>query len=143
MREHKFKYIWENDITGEFTYKVFSLTEIECGFLSRFTKNELCEDHDIHLGRAEYTGLKDKNGVEIYEGDVIICTRYTGGKKEGQIYSSFHVKYETYDIGSNGYEYSNIIHGLLVEDEYLYGLMTEGKTEVIGNIYENPELLNA
>ncbi len=77
-----------------------------------------------------YTGLKDINGNKIYQGD-IIGTRFTGGETKGQIYKQAEVKHGKYNIGCNGYEYSFVIYGFYVEDEFLYGLFVEGKAEVI------------
>lgn len=73
----------------------------------------------------QYTGLHDKNGREIYEGDVLdIGIRNQDGKPV-----IAPVSYETYAAGyvlDNG---GNGIWQRLTED-----------CEVIGNIFENPEL---
>lgn len=72
----------------------------------------------------QYTGLKDKNGKEIYEGDVLnfgnkmeVCFGFNNGEHEG-----WYLKRIT-----DGYEYT------------MHAFTTQ--FEVIGNIYENPELL--
>lgn len=70
------------------------------------------------------TGLKDKNGKEIFEGDVVKTFRKIG---KGWIES--HVE-------GNIVKYSNI-----TAKWYPYNLPNVKKTEVIGNIHENPELL--
>lgn len=73
---------------------------------------------DIELMQS--TGLKDKNGVEIYEGDII----------RGP-----------YDTGIIGYEMvtTEVKYDLL--KGFQLGQFDLNITEVIGNIYENPDLL--
>lgn len=81
---------------------------------------------DIHL--MQYTGLKDKNGVEIYEGDIVV-------NDEGV---------DTYVVEWNKRWACFEFTGLTYRDIHCNRLETEGSqynAEVIGNIYENPELL--
>lgn len=76
---------------------------------------------------AQYTGLKDKNGKEIYEGDICNCREYECfGKVE-------------WNNEEAGFYFCAVMEGGGFEEEHLYDYVDE--LEVIGNIYENPELL--
>ena len=80
--------------------------------------------NDDGLIIEQYTGLKDKNGKEIYEGDIVVNTYYD----DGEMYKVLWVD----DSVAFGME--------SLDDMELYKLPLES-LEVIGNIHENPELL--
>ncbi len=98
-----------------------------------------------HLGipaenLMQYTGLKDRNGVEIYEGDIITpCAYRKTTSEEWRKFKCEVIFYEgMFCLKPNG--------GLIQEHNPLYtslgrGLKANNEYEVIGNIYENPELL--
>lgn len=72
------------------------------------------EDSDIPL---QYTGIKDKNGVEIYEGD---------------IYRLRDDPEEVYPLTEGLLEFGYFFHDYIIHEDDI---------EVIGNVYENIELL--
>ena len=111
-----------------------TLNKIHCwsAIEDHFTFEELLDDNFFEA--MQYTGLKDKNGTEIYDGDYI---RYSTRTINGSIYT--HVcrvfQHESGTWRIEGYH----------EDNHSYE--TKGTVyaahlicEVIGNIYENPEL---
>lgn len=107
MREIKFR-IWDKKEKYMETFELDNDFDCEIDWL----------DNRILM---QFTGLKDKNNKEIYEGDIIIRQRWSKGEKGGQYIRE--VKWR--DTNSN--------HG--------YGIRAIETTEVIGNIYENPELI--
>ena len=85
----------------------------------------------------QYTGLKDKNGKEIYEGDIIVGYNHkVGGNFVDDVMGV--MKYEGLAFAVQGKQ----IHR---NEKWFYTMTSpiaqDYAIEVIGNIYENPELL--
>ena len=84
------------------------------------------EDYEI----VWFTGLKDKNGVEIYEGDIV---KILWPSSMTELYVVKWVHRGRAHLG--GWEFSN------PKDPQTYAGSCDNHTEVIGNAFDNPELL--
>ena len=80
-------------------------------------------NNDIHLMQS--TGLKDKNGKEIFEGDIV--------KMAKDVYSE-PTHYEVVRHYGGAYRIESKQHGCEL-------WLRHTDCEVVGNVYENPELL--
>src|SRR5690606_4405141 len=117
MREIKFRAWYANQ---EMHYGIAPIDNKYYIFFETQKRNA----HDLQINRAisimQYTGLKDKNGKDIYEGDIV---------KHATDEGVYKVIFE-----DGGFYVKNLF-------EYDFQTINEYPLEVIGNIYENPELL--
>lgn len=93
--------------------QVVDLTLYEAG--NSYLVNDEVESHYDNWPIVEYTGMKDKNENEIYEGDIIECKDTEGAYYGRKIKATIPGIYFERWVGAGGV--------------------------IIGNIYENPELL--
>ena len=148
-------------IKFQFLYKGTPFSSTNNGFnwhkkvysLDDFMDNSLYELSDIHgscelVAKRQFTGLTDKNDVDIYEGDIvkILFTDWPSQSPEGKLsldeYKDSLTKVFTiafiegaFQIGCPCYYSDN----LTVYDDIRCG--KHGYIEVVGNIHQNPELL--
>ena len=136
MREIKFRAKVENE-DGIIDLKIVSrLTMFSGGGLYyAYCEND---DYEYRLDPSDlmqFTGLKDRNGKEIYEGDIIKYHYFyfaDGSEIEKEHVCS--VKYDDSFANFDAMDKEGFAHFL--------GNASDDGIEVIGNIYENPELLN-
>ena len=123
-REIKFKFKWADG--KEWIVKDFTLDEIMNGEPFDYLSDSPFFRNYKMVERVQYTGLKDANGVEIYEGDIIYHDSIGIGFVE---YRDNQAAYKIVFKGATRKWFVDML-------DREYGLIS-----VIGNIHENPELL--
>ena len=125
MREIKFR-VWDKK---EKFYRYLDLDDI--------MMSELAEEDSCLEFRGEYTNLKDKNNQEIYEGDIVVCVEM----HDSNVFDAW-TSMDGYDPDTKPipFEIKKDKDGVnwdfpsdLRQRPYWW--------KVIGNIYENPDLL--
>ena len=127
--ERKVKFRGKNIHTGEWLYgdyhregKTHYITK-PGDFMREYAPIEFIVDEKT-LG--QFTGMLDKNGKEIYEGDIILQQGYSGKKL-------MLVRFE---------------HGAFITGEHsgsstaIRPMLIQKRCEVLGNIYDNPGLIS-
>lgn len=98
------------------------------------------ESNDIEL--LQFTGLKDKNNKEIYEGDILRTVNHFDINNK-PVYLHHKVVYDMERAAFNAINLSNDNDLLTTNGNcFLYVALKSALIEVIGNIYETPELIH-
>ena len=125
MKEVKFKYIAVNQGCGV-CVETFTLRDIERGYFVRWKKSNKI-DSTCYIERFQFTGMQDVAGVDIYECDIVKSDYYSPTYDEVAA-----IKYMVVDNEAKfGFDSGE-------QDAFRYGSLT-----VIGNKFQNPELLES
>ncbi|WP_157142488.1 YopX family protein [Campylobacter coli] len=119
----------------DFDFRIWDKDE-KC-FLDPYTKSRavvknLPNEKLLNLEIELFTGIKDKNGKKIYEGDILY---YFKDCSEGEVF-----KYQV--LFKEGAFYLFESYDGFVDDEDLIAEFDLKELQVMGNIHENKELLN-
>lgn len=126
MREHKFRAYDKKEKRWLHNYETLGGCSIfgETILLGAWMSEVRLEDLN-YVEVTQFTGLRDKHGKEIYEGDILKCG-------ENIVVVSWHDNFGSFCVSKSGWMYS-----------HFFGEGINAKEcEILGNIYENPELLD-
>lgn len=88
---------------------------------------------------GQFTGLTDKNGIKIFEGDIV-----SFGISQRIMYVHWNdetLTWELTDVGVSACEVNHLFNTVDLAEIQVESAYGEMFSEVIGNIYDNPELL--
>lgn len=131
--------VWNAETKAMYEVKslVFTLRSMFCVNRKLVYPGRTFYFDDENICLMQSTGLFDKNGVEIFEGDVVLTTRFKGRA----------------DVSGGHYEWDKEYKGVVKMLEGCWVIYTGNdlvelwseieENEVVGNIHENPDLLES
>lgn len=128
MREIKFR-AWDGNTMHKKVSALYPLFNRDGKFECR-VDDDVKDQHITAIAIMQFTGLTDKNGKEIYEGDIVTLTINKG------LPSEYTGKWEIY-FGAWCYMRRNSL-----ENSFAFDAINARSSEIIGNIYEHQNLLS-
>ena len=135
MREIKFR-AWDKrskemlDLTG---YKMVGKNNIQLFYYDEDGCRTTCTTLLENIELIQYVGLKDKNGVEIYEGDIVKIKHFKSNYMGKVIFNKKTCGFEIW--------YNSVVGAYGEKATHKLNFAADIEIEIIGNIYESPELL--
>lgn len=138
----RFKFrVWDKSLKKYMEFKEFKFMNVE------FTFNPITKEAEIEYDKERYdveqcTGLKDKNGKLIYEGDILFVKTLDWKNKErwnaGEVRTYWSVEYKDYwnHRGFMVFGINRRFHKPLTRTTIF-----NSEAVIVGNIHKNPELL--
>lgn len=134
MREIKFR-VWDLSVSK---YRTFLTLSANTG--------AICSSNPDHYVLEQFTGLHDKNGKEIYEGDrvLVLYTDWPSKTDETKTLDEYLDSISHVGIIEYSNEYGNAGFRALFDNDSvgMLNVGAHGRITVIGNIHENTEIIN-
>ena len=125
MNNIKIRYTFRHKGSGNIEMKWYSIVQLEARAATELSP-AFSDEYEL-VSRDLYTGLKDKNGREIYEGDIVFYDRNIAPSIDSRKYV---VKWEDSKF-------------VLTNSSETIDDFTSDIIEIIGDVYRNPNLLEA
>lgn len=123
-------------VTGGYVPLSKDITPNDEGLIMRFLGGNTTITYHVDPDTVgQFTGMTDKHGVKVFEGDIVDVYDFTS------VYASKYRGVVKMYRGSWCVEYEDSILDMVAHPRLFFDDFADRKTEVIGNIHDNPELL--